>query len=147
MRKSISRADAIQLIARAREAVCDAAILQALLDDYSAKTVFDALHQAYAGVSNGFLSQVYAAISGATVEVVGEPEVRLRCPCCQRQTLGDLFDPDAGTGYDVCGHCGWEDDGTRKDHEHSSANHGSMTEYRERMVMEANYYFCDKWRA
>lgn len=147
MRKTIPRHDAIRLIARARESVCDSATLQELLDNYGVTTVFDALGQAYAGVSNGFLSQVYAAISGTTVEIVGEPDNRLRCPCCNRQTLDERFDSEAGTGYDVCDHCGWEDDGTRDDHQHSSVNHGTMAEYRGRMVRESNYYFCDKWRA
>lgn len=146
MRQEISRLDAIRLISQAREAVSDSERLQALLDDYGTTTVFAALQYAYAGVSNGFLSQVYAAISGLTVEVVGEPADRLRCPCCYRQTLEELFEPGAGTGYEVCGHCGWEDDGTQDANAHSSVNHGSMVEYRERLAREPNYYFSDKWR-
>ncbi len=146
MRQKISRSDAIQLISQAREAVSAPDRLQALLIDYGTNTIFDALQQAYAGVSNGFLSQVCEAILGLNIEVIGEPEARLRCPCCQRQTLGELFDPEAGTGYDICGHCGWEDDGTQDPKAHSGVNRGSMAEYRERMDAEFNYYFCDKWR-
>lgn len=146
MRQIISRNDAFRIIAQAREAVSDSTNLQELLDDYGTTTVFDALRQAYAGVSNGFLSQVCEAISGLKLEVTGEPDARFPCPCCHKRTLGELFDPALGTGYDVCDHCGWEDDGTSNDQDYSSANHGTIAEYRARMSRESSYYVCGKWR-
>jgi hypothetical protein len=145
VRQTISRSDAIRLISRAREAVCDSKTLQELLDDYGTSSVFDALGEAYAGVSNGFLSQVCEAITGRQSEVTGEPDTRLPCPCCSRRTLGDLFDAALGTGYEICDHCGWEDDGTSNEQDYSSANHGSMAEYRARMSRESNYYVREKW--
>jgi len=145
MRQIISRNDAFRIIAQAREAVSDSTILQELLDDYSTTSIFDALRQAYAGVSNGFLSQVCEAISGLKLEVIGEPNARFTCPCCHKRTLSELFDPALGTGYDVCDHCGWEDDGTLNDQDYSGPNHGTIAEYRARMRRESNYYVCDKW--
>jgi hypothetical protein len=93
--------------------------------------------QAYAGVSNGFLSQVCEAISGLKLEVIGEPNARFTCPCCHKRTLSELFDPALGTGYDVCDHCGWEDDGTLNDQDYSGPNHGTIAEYRARMRRES----------
>lgn len=145
MRQTISRYEAIRFISQARAAVCDAATLQELLDDYGSSTAFDALQQAYGGVSNGFLSQVCEAISGLKLEVIGDPEFRFPCPCCDKRTLGERFDSAIGTGYDVCDYCGWEDDGTLNDQDYSSANHGSMADYRARMRTESNYYNCEKW--
>jgi hypothetical protein len=144
-RQQISRADAIRIISRAREAVCEPTLLRDLMDDWEAPTVFDALLGQYAGVGNGFLSQLCEAITGLRLEVTGDPETRLPCPCCQRRTLTEVYDPAAGTGYDICDHCGWEDDGTSTDERHSSINRGSMAEYRERMMRESNYHDCRKW--
>jgi hypothetical protein len=146
MRRTVLRGDAIRMISRVREVVCESTVLQEILDDYGAVTIFDALREEYAAVSNGFLSQVCEAISGETMEVIGEPEDRFRCPCCQRKTLGERYDAAIGAGYEVCGYCGWEDDGTRDEREHSGVNRGSMVEYRERLGKESNYYACEKWR-
>ncbi len=144
--KTISRAEAISAIARAREAVCRPEELENLLEDCHAASVHEALLCKYAGVTNGFLSQIYEAISGARAEVIGEPEFRFRCPCCHRQTLDEIFDPEQGTGWDICDHCGWEDDSTTDETQHSGCNRGSMSEYRERMRARPNYYNRDKWR-
>lgn len=145
MRETISRTDAIKLISQAREALCDAQALQDLMDDYHASTVHEALLSAYGGVTNGYLSQVYEAISGRVIEVIGKTEDRFPCPCCGRRTLTELYDTQAGTGYDICDHCRWEDDGTSDPERHSSVNRGSMTEYRTRLGKESNYYFSEKW--
>ena len=139
MKQKLSRVEAIQVISRARHAVCEQSRLQELMDDYGANTVFDALLEAYAGVTNGFLSQVCEAILGQKVDVVGEPEVRFPCPCCNRQTLTELFDAAEGTGFDVCDYCGWEDDGTQNDEAISSVNRGSMADYRSRIRDESKY--------
>lgn len=145
MRRTISRNEAFQIIARAREAVSDATALADLLDDYDTKTVVDAVRDMYAGVGNGFLSQVCEVISGLKLEVTGEPDTRFACPCCHKRTLTERFDPVLGTGYDVCDHCSWEDDGTSNDQDYSGVNHGTMIEYRARMSRESNYYHCEKW--
>lgn len=145
MRQTISRQEAIRLVSRAREAACEPSVLQELLNDYGVATVFDALLEAYAGVSNGFLTQVCEAITGQTLEVTGTFEPRLPCPCCKRRTLTELFDSELGTGYDVCDYCRWEDDGTTDARTRSSANRGSMEEYRDRIRSEQNYYAREKW--
>jgi hypothetical protein len=146
VRQALSRVDAIRLIARARDSVCESSQLKELMDDYNAHTVFDALLDAYAGVSNGFLACVCEAITGKSFEVVGEPEARLPCPCCHRRTLTEVYDASKGTGYDVCDHCHWEDDGTVRDDVVSSVNRGSMEQYRARMNAEADAHSCEKWR-
>jgi hypothetical protein len=145
VRQSLHRTDAIRLISQAREAVCERSRLQAFVDDYAAGSVFEALLDAYAGVSNGFLSQACEAISGTRYLVVGDPEIRYKCPCCNRLTLSEEYNQEAGTGYDVCDYCGWEDDGTTDDSVISSVNHGTMCEYRERVADEANEACCEKW--
>jgi hypothetical protein len=145
-RQKLSRVDAIRLISRAREAVCERSTLEEFMDDYHASSVLDALLDAYAGVSNGFLSCVCEAITGSRFEVTGEPEPRLRCPCCHRHTLTEAYDPSQGTGYDICDHCNWEDDGTVRDDVDSSVNHGSMSQYRARLEAEADARACEKWR-
>ena len=146
MTEKVSRVDAIRLIAKARECVGDSSELKELMDDYAADTVFDALLDAYAGVSNGFLACVCEAITGKRLEVVGEPETRLPCPCCHRLTLTEAYDPAQGTGYDICDHCHWEDDGTVRDDVVSSVNRGSIAEYRARLNAEADARSCEKWR-
>ena len=145
MREKLSRGEAIRLIARARELLCEEGSLREFMDDYRAGTVREALLDAYDGVSNGFLSQVCQAVLGRKVEVVGEPRLRLPCPCCGRRTLTESFDPDEGTGYDICDHCGWEDDGTADDQADSGVNRGTMAQYRARVREDSNYYCSDKW--
>ncbi|WP_199735554.1 CPCC family cysteine-rich protein [Corallococcus sp. AB045] len=55
---------------------------------------------------------------------MGEAEVLLPCPCCGGRTLTERYDAVVGTGYDICDHCRWEDDGTVSDTVHSSVNRG-----------------------
>jgi hypothetical protein len=145
-RRTISRNEAIRIIAQAREAVSDERSIIELLEDWGAHTVFDALLLALDGVGNGFLSQVCETIVGARIEVTGVPAPRLPCPCCSRMTLTERYDMDAGTGYDVCDYCGWEDDGTSDEEAQSSVNRGSMAEYRARIANEDNYYDRRKWK-
>jgi hypothetical protein len=145
-RQEISRSDAIRVIAHAREALCSPETIQDLLEDYHAASVYEALLHAYAGVGNGFLSQVYEAITGLTAQVVGAPDARFRCPCCNRHTLDEPGNVQDGPAYDICDHRNWEDDGTAYETKRSSVNHGSMAEYRERMRVDVNYYTRDKWR-
>jgi predicted RNA-binding Zn-ribbon protein involved in translation (DUF1610 family) len=146
MSEKISRSEAISLISKVREVVCDKKHLDDLIEDYNASTIYEALLVFYGGVSNGFLSQVCEAISGRRMEVVGEAEVRFPCPCCGRRTLTEVHNIELGTGYDICDYCRWEDDGTVDDTVYSSVNKGSMIEYRARIHEESNYYFTEKWR-
>lgn len=84
MRPSITRQEAIRGIAVARSAVSTPEALRTLLEDYQAKTVLEALEQAYGGVTNEFLALLHTEISGLAVDVVGEPDERHPCPCCKR---------------------------------------------------------------
>ena len=86
------------------------------------------------GLSNEYLSSLIETISGCKVEVIGEVEKLYKCPCCGYNTLTEVFNPDEGTGYDVCPFCGWEDDGTTDIYEYRSVNKGSMTDYRKRIT-------------
>lgn len=144
MRPSITRQEAIRAIAVARSAVSTPEALRTLLEDYQAKTVLEALEQAYGGVTNEFLALLHTEISGLDVDVVGEPDERHPCPCCKRLTLTELYAPSAGTGYDICGHCGWEDDGTVREDARSSVNRGTMADCMERIGRDAK--LCEKWR-
>jgi hypothetical protein len=145
VRREISRAEAIRIIARARESVVETSELKDFMDDWQAQTVFDALLDAYAGVTNGFLASACEAITGTRFRVTGEPEERLPCPCCHRRTLTERYDASLGTGYDICEYCRWEDDGTVRDDVVSSVNHGSMAEYRARVAADADVDSCEKW--
>jgi hypothetical protein len=144
-REEISRADAIRIIARARESFAEPSELKDLVEDWHAQTVFDALLDAYAGETNGFLGCVCEAITGTPFRVVGKPEERLSCPCCHRRTLTERHDRSLGTGYDICDYCRWEDDGTTRDDARSSVNRGSMAEYRARIGADPDVYCCEKW--
>ncbi|RKG53692.1 hypothetical protein D7X30_29960 [Corallococcus sp. AB011P] len=94
------------------------------MDDSQASSVEEAIQVLYRGVTNGFL---------------------LPCPCCGRRTLTERYDAVVGTGYDICDHCRWEDDGTVSDTAHSSVNRGAMSQYREQIREESNYFYREKW--
>jgi hypothetical protein len=144
-RRLLTRVEAIGIIARAREAVCDASVLQDFMEDQQASTINEALLHQYSGVRNGFLSQICEALLGVRIEVTGDAEVLLPCPCCRRRTLTETYDVDAGTGYDICDYCGWEDDGTSDEQRVSGVNHGTLAEYRARITREEAMRRCDKW--
>lgn len=97
------------------------------------------------GVSNGFLTEVICTITGLNVEVYGEVEDLMPCPCCGFKTLTERFDPKNGTGYDICPYCNWEDDGTTDINEYRSINRGRMVDYRNRISENTNRYYLNKW--
>lgn len=97
------------------------------------------------GVSNGFLSELVHAILGCEVEIIGDAEKLLPCPCCGYKTLTEQYDVDEGTGYDICPYCNWEDDGTIDNNIISSVNNGSILDYRKRLQLNPNKYYIDKW--
>jgi hypothetical protein len=143
--ETVTRAEAIAMIAQARQTLCEPQRIDELLEDYGAETLLDALLHEYAGVSNGFMSQICSAIAARKLDVIGVPEPLLPCPCCARRTLTERHDVALGTGYDICDFCGWEDDGTSDITVRSSVNRGSMAEYRDRIGREASPCPCDKW--
>jgi len=114
------------------------------LEDYQSETIVDALAEEFSGVTNAFLGQVYCAITGRRVDVVGECAVLLACPCCSLLTLTERFGVDEG-GHDICDHCHWEDDGTTDPLAYSPCNRGAMTEYRNRIVQSLSIYGVQKW--
>lgn len=97
------------------------------------------------GVSNGFLSEIFEAVIGYKVEVIGEVEELFACPCCGFRTLTELHDLNQGTGYDICPYCNWEDDGTSERSAESSVNGGTIEDYRNRIKKNFNKYYINKW--
>jgi hypothetical protein len=147
----IPRDDVIKLILRCRIFFNSKDQLAELLDDscfdegsFESK-LFSALSELYKGVSNGYLSEVYEAITGEEVEVFGEVFDLYQCPCCGRLTLSELYNVDKGTGYDICDYCNWEDDGTKDIDVESSVNRGTMTDYRRRIQENPIFYYREKW--
>lgn len=99
----------------------------------------------FQGVSNGFLSEIISVIIGCEVEVIGQVEDLLPCPCCGLRTLTELYDELEGTGYDICSYCKWEDDGTKDINSYRSINQGSILDYRKKLLINFNKYYIKKW--
>jgi hypothetical protein len=116
------------------------------LENYQSATVQEAAEQEFAGVTNGFLGQVYGAITGRRVRVVGECATLLPCPCCGMLTLTERHGVEDG-GYDICDHCNWEDDGTTDAVAYSTCNRGTMTDYRQRIADSPEVHHCQKWHS
>ncbi len=135
---TISRDKAINLIYQVRNIGRERLLFQ---DDLNLEDEVDAYCQ---GVSNGFLSEIINAITGYKVEVIGNVENLFNCPCCGFKTLTELYGIDEG-GWDICSYCNWEDDGTIEENKHSSVNRGSINEYRDKMRLNPNKYYIDKW--
>ena len=116
-------------------------------EDSIEEEVLDMIAHAYQGVTNGFLTNIYEAITGEVVEVIGPVSELFPCPCCGRMTLTEAYNPELGTGWDICHFCKWEDDGlTEKDKDiHRSINRGSMEDYRLRIKENPNYCHREKW--
>lgn len=107
--------------------------------------VFDKIKYELIGCSNGFLSEFYLTLTGERVEVIGETQKLFSCPCCGFQTLSEVYDTQEGTGYDICRYCQWEDDGTVEVSKHSSVNRESISDYRQRILENRNFFYKDKW--
>ena len=152
MNKSkISRYCVLKLIASCRILFNNKVQLEVLLEtsifdekNVEAK-VLEAIFVLYKGVSNGYLSEVYEAITGDRLEVIGEVSKLFQCPCCGHKTLTELYDPKMGTGYDICAYCNWEDEGVLAINRHSSINKGSIADYRKRIQENPNFYHREKW--
>ena len=151
MRRKVQRRELFELLADARRATADAEQIAEFLEEWEqdpkdpAHSLPLALADFYEGVRNGFLAELYEALTGERVEVVGEITRLLPCPCCRFRTLTELHNPAEGTGYDICRRCGWEDDGTSDRSASSGPNRGSMNEYLSRMGAQPNLYKRDRW--
>lgn len=145
--KSISRENALKLIDEVRSIVGKQIDLtryleQGFLENSIEQTELEVYCQ---GVSNGFLSEIIHAVVGYEIEVVGEMEELFPCPCCGFRTLTELYDPNEGTGYDICPYCKWEDDGTTEINEYRSINRGTIEDYRNKIHANSNKYYINKW--
>jgi len=140
----MTRERAYELIRTIRDVVDKEVDLSKFFEDYSEKEKAE-LEEDFCGVSNGFLSEIVYAITGYKVEVYGEVENLFLCPCCGFKTLSEPYDPEKGTGYDICPYCNWEDDGTTDVKSFRSLNKGSILDYRKKLQKNFNRYYINKW--
>jgi len=97
------------------------------------KAVLESIHYDFRGAPNKFVANYIKETFGENVVVTGKQEDLLPCPCCGARSLTELYDRKCGTGYDICEHCGWEDDGTVDLKQNSSVNKGTMLDYRRKL--------------
>ena len=76
------------------------------------------------GYPNEYLSKLVSNILGRNIEVEGEAEKLLPCPCCNYETLAQRGQ------YDICPFCFWEDDGNNDPNKYSGPNHMTLSEGR-----------------
>ena len=145
--KKISRKDAIHLIVKVQNIIEKKVDLSKYFseDQWINSIEEKEVDTDFQGVSNGFLSEIIQSITGYKVEVCGEVEVLLPCPCCGFRTLTESYNPIEGTGYDICPYCNWEDDGTIDANTYRSINRGSIADYRQRIRENPNRYYINKW--
>lgn len=148
MIRQISRNDVINIISNYRMKFISKDQLIGSLD-YETQNlefeIFDKIRYELIGCSNGFLSEFYLTLTGDRAEVIGETQKLFSCPCCGYQTLSEVYDVQKGTGYDICRYCQWEDDGTVEVSKHSSVNRESISDYRQRILENRNFFYKDKW--
>lgn len=145
--KSISRENALKLFDEVRSIIGKQIDLSRYLEqDFLENNIEQTELEVYCqGVSNGFLSEIIHAVVGYEMEVVGEVEELFPCPCCGFRTLEELYDPNEGTGYDICPYCNWEDDGTTEINKYRSINRGTIEDYRNKIHSNLNKYYINKW--
>ncbi len=141
----VTREDVFKVVSLSRLAVCTkeeiSELLEESLDSLEVEeAVFECIKSLYQGVTNEYLSEIYEVISGKKVEVIGEIANLFSCPCCSYLTLTESYDEIEGTGYDICDHCGWEDDGTIDIEKRSGVNHGSISDYRKRLAKTSSKF-------
>ncbi|MFD1886469.1 CPCC family cysteine-rich protein [Paenibacillus wenxiniae] len=142
--KNISREHAVQFISSLRNLVEKEMEVSTYIQGFPEKDL-EMDEDDFKGVSNGFLSEIIYFMTGRKVEVIGEVENLFPCPCCGFKTLTERYDKNAGTGYEICSYCTWEDDGTVDPHAYRSINKGSMIDYRNEMYRNPNKYDTSKW--
>lgn len=76
------------------------------------------------GIPNEYLSKLVSNILGKNIEVEGNVEKLLPCPCCNYETLVQRGQ------YDICPVCFWEDDGNNDSNWYSGPNHMTLSEGR-----------------
>lgn len=146
--KQILRTDVINIICHYRMKFISKDQLIGSLD-YETQNleteIFDKIKYELIGCSNGFLTEFYLTLTGEKVEVIGETQKLFSCPCCGFQTLSEIYDVQKGTGYDICRYCQWEDDGTVDVNKSSSVNQGSISDYRQHILENSNFFYKGKW--
>lgn len=143
--KRLSREDAKELIHFVRRIVEKEMDAARYFGQDSSTLHMEFSEMNFQGVSNGFLSEMVYVLTGDEVEVMGNVEELLACPCCGLKTLTERYDRAEGTGYEICPYCKWQDDGTADIHSYRSINKGSIASYRNEIRMNANKYYTNKW--
>lgn len=143
--RNISREKCFELIRSIRDIFEKEIDLSRYLEEGSSNINMELSEVDFEGVSNGYLSEIVYALTGYEVEVIGEVEELFPCPCCGLKTLTELYDKNIGTGYDICPYCNWEDDGTTDINSYRSINNGSMADYLNKIRMNPNKYYRNKW--
>ncbi|MDK8193128.1 CPCC family cysteine-rich protein [Paenibacillus sp. UMB7766-LJ446] len=143
--RNISREKCFELISSVRDLVEKEIDLPKYFEEGSSNINMELSEVDLQGVSNGYLSEIVYAITGYEVEVIGEVEELFPCPCCGLKTLTELYDKTAGTGYDICPYCEWQDDGTTDINSYRSINKGSIANYLNKLRINPNKYYKNKW--
>ncbi|MET3942656.1 hypothetical protein ABIC22_005468 [Paenibacillus sp. PvP094] len=143
--RNISREKCFELICSVRDIVEKEIDLHQYFDEDSSNINMELSEMDFEGVSNGYLSEIIYAVTGYEVEVIGEVEELFPCPCCGLKTLTELYDKSAGTGYDICPSCKWQDDGTTDINSYRSINKGSIVDYLNKLRSNPNQYYKNKW--
>ncbi|MGN7761448.1 CPCC family cysteine-rich protein [Paenibacillus sp. 22594] len=143
--RNISRENFFKLICSVRDIVEKEIDLPSYFEEGSSKINMELSEVDFQGVSNGFLSEIVYAITGYDVEVIGEVEELFTCPCCGFKTLTELYDKIEGTGYDICPYCKWQDDGTTDINSYRSINKGSIADHLNKLRINSNKYYINKW--
>lgn len=108
-----------------------------MVSDFSKQqAVLESIRYKFRGAPNKYIANYIGDTFGCDVVVTGTPEVLYPCPCCGARSLDELYSKKHATGYDICEHCGWEDDGTTDPHIRSSLNKGTMSEYRSTLSLD-----------
>jgi hypothetical protein len=149
--KKILRMDVFKLIAKCRKKFSSPEVMNYFLEsddpkDHSKNKIIDMVYEMYSGTNNGYLSDLYEAITGCQIEVIGDVSKRFSCSCCHLKTLSEKHHLEDGTEYDICDYCFWEDDGTTEVNLRSSVNRGSILEYRKKIKLHSNFYNKNKWK-
>lgn len=79
-----------------------------------------ACQSSYKEYTNEILAKMTTEIMKQTIAVIGENPCTYPCPCCNQKTLSIRGE------YDICSHCGWEDDGNEEEDKYSNPNHMTL---------------------
>lgn len=93
----------------------------------------------YRGVTNQYLSHDLSLMGMKDYEVFGSVEKLEICPCCEYRTLLSKG------SYDVCGLCGWEDNGVDNPDVYSAPNHMTLAEAKRIFLSNISKLSLNKW--